>query len=157
LKSILIWSLNNVGKQTFLCVMSIFLSARHVAYEARFVLQIERFNLGSKGHLWVLVRSKFRMESGENQLHKSSLESQCKSPVSTDHRNWIVVATDPTKSVTTLDWHYQFGHTMTIPSNGIQKEGDNVFDRRKAFSTTKVSCIIMNSKEFLLPSHLQQI
>jgi hypothetical protein len=46
---------------------------------------------------------------------------------------------------------------MTIPSNGIQKEGDNVFDRRKAFSTTKVSCIITNSKEFLLPSHLQQI
>jgi hypothetical protein len=67
-------------------------------------LQIERFNLGSKGHLWVLVRSKFGMESGENQLHKSSLESQCKSPVSTDHRNWIVVPTDPTKSVTTLDW-----------------------------------------------------
>jgi hypothetical protein len=43
------------------------------------------------------------MESGENQLHKSSLESECKSPVSTDHRNWIVVPTDPTKSITTLD------------------------------------------------------
>jgi hypothetical protein len=43
------------------------------------------------------------MESGENQLHKSSLESQCKSPVSTDHRNWIVVPSDPTKSVTTIN------------------------------------------------------
>jgi hypothetical protein len=29
------------------------------------------------------------MESGENRLHKSSLESQCKSSVLTDHRNWI--------------------------------------------------------------------
>jgi hypothetical protein len=42
------------------------------------------------------------MESGEKQLHKSSLESQCKSPVLTDHWNWIVVPTDPMKTVTTL-------------------------------------------------------
>ncbi len=34
-----------------LCDVHFFLSARHVAYEARFVFQIERFNLGSKGHL----------------------------------------------------------------------------------------------------------
>jgi hypothetical protein len=29
------------------------------------------------------------MESGENRLHQSSLESQRKSSVLTDHRNWI--------------------------------------------------------------------
>jgi len=33
------------------CDVQFFLSDRHVAYEPRFVLQIERFNLGSKGHL----------------------------------------------------------------------------------------------------------
>jgi hypothetical protein len=92
------------------------------------------------------------MESGENRLHKSSLESQCKSSVLTDHRNWIrwFLLTQPNQQLLWTDT-INFGIPLQYPAVEFRrKEIDLCLIEEKPYHNQG----FMHHDEFQIPASI---